>query len=132
MTECCTAVRECHKLPIFLRAPKAIAAVPLFVFFLNKLFPPVALFRRTPQPAVAAAPTRRTAKDLHMGETGTICCLEDPEMALKLLEMGCIPGVKVRLSGRAPLGDPLMLVLGDQEYTLSVRASEAATIMLKE
>ncbi|MFC7666512.1 hypothetical protein ACFQT0_03050 [Hymenobacter humi] len=31
-----------------------------------------------------------------------------------------------------PLGDPLMLVLGDQEYTLSVRASEAATILLKE
>ena len=92
----------------------------------------MALFRRTSQPAVAAAPTRRTAKDLYLGETGTICCLEDPEMALKLLEMGCIPGVKVRLSGRAPLGDPLMLVLGDQEYTLSVRASEAATIMLKE
>ncbi|WP_317196595.1 FeoA family protein [Hymenobacter negativus] len=91
----------------------------------------MALFRRTSQPAVAVT-TRRTAKDLRLGETGTICCLEDPEMALKLLEMGCIPGVKVRLSGRAPLGDPLMLVLGDQEYTLSVRASEAATIMLKE
>lgn len=122
---------KCSKLPQILAAPKAFGAVPLFVFFLNKSFPPVALFRRTPQPAVAA-PTRRTAKDLRLGETGTICCLEDPEMALKLLEMGCIPGVQVRLSGRAPLGDPLMLVLGDQEYTLSVRASEAATIMLKE
>jgi len=53
-------------------------------------------------------------------------------MALKLLEMGCVPGVTVRLSGRAPLGDPLMLVLGDEEYTLSVRASEAATILLKD
>jgi ferrous iron transport protein A len=67
-----------------------------------------------------------------MGETGTICCLEDPQMALKLLEMGCVPGVTVRLSGRAPLGDPLMLVLGNEEYTLSVRASEAATIVLKD
>jgi len=92
----------------------------------------VALFRRSAPKSMATAATRRTAKDLRLGETGTICCLEDPEMALKLLEMGCIPGVKVRLSGRAPLGDPLMLVLGDQEYTLSVRASEAATIMLKE
>ena len=52
-------------------------------------------------------------------------------MALKLLEMGCLPGVQVRLSGRAPLGDPLMLVLGDNEYTLSLRRSEAATITLK-
>ena len=92
----------------------------------------MSLFRRSPQKAVTSAATRRTAKDLRVGETGTICCLEDPEMALKLLEMGCVPGVQVRLSGRAPLGDPLMLVLGDQEYTLSVRASEAATILLKE
>ena len=52
-------------------------------------------------------------------------------MALKLLEMGCLPGVQVRLSGRAPFGDPLMLVLGDNEYTLSLRRSEAATITLK-
>lgn len=91
----------------------------------------MAFFRNT-SPFVAGVAARRTAKDLRVGETGTICCLEDPEMALKLLEMGCVPGVKVRLSGRAPLGDPLMLVLGDQEYTLSVRASEAANILLKE
>lgn len=92
----------------------------------------MALFRRSPQNAVAGVASRRTAQDLRVGETGTICCLVDPEMALKLLEMGCVPGVQVRLSGRAPLGDPLMLVLGDQEYTLSVRRSEAATILLKE
>lgn len=91
----------------------------------------MALFRRSVSiaPAVAA---RRSVRDLRVGETGTVCCLEDPEMALKLLEMGCVPGIQVRLSGRAPLGDPLMLVLGEQEYTLSVRASEAATILLKE
>ncbi|MDQ2769900.1 MAG: ferrous iron transport protein A [Bacteroidota bacterium] len=89
------------------------------------------MFRRSASlPAVPSA--QRTVRDLRVGEAGTVCCLSDPEMALKLLEMGCVPGVQVRLSGRAPLGDPLMLVLGDQEYTLSVRASEAATIVLKE
>ena len=93
---------------------------------------PVALFRRSSQSVAAIVVGRRSVQDLRVGETGTICCLEDPEMALKLLEMGCVPGVQVRLSGRAPLGDPLMLVLGDQEYTLSVRAGEAATILLKE
>ena len=92
----------------------------------------MALFHPSSPVLAVGAAIRRTAKDLRLGETGTICCLEDPEMALKLLEMGCVPGVKVRLSGRAPFGDPLMLVLGDQEYTLSVRASEAATILLKE
>ena len=87
------------------------------------------LFRRSVAPAAAAL--RRTAAGLRLGETGTICCLEDPIMALKLLEMGCVPGVQVRLSGRAPLGDPLMLVLGNNEYTLSLRRSEAVTITLK-
>ena len=92
----------------------------------------MALFRRSSQSVAAVVVGRRSVQDLRVGETGTICCLEEPEMALKLLERGCVPGVQVRLSGRAPLGDPLMLVLGDQEYTLSVRAGEAATILLKE
>ena len=92
----------------------------------------MALFRRSVTLAPSVGSARRSVRDLRVGETGTVCCLEDPEMALKLLEMGCVPGVQVRLSGRAPLGDPLMLVLGDQEYTLSVRASEASTILLKE
>ena len=75
---------------------------------------------------------RRSVKDLQLGESGTICCLEDPEMALKLLEMGCIPGTQVRLNSRAPLGCPITLVVGDMaDYTLSLRVSEAATILLK-
>ncbi|QDA59753.1 ferrous iron transport protein A [Hymenobacter jejuensis] len=83
-----------------------------------------------PTPAKSVAP--RSVKDLSLGESGTICCLKDPEMALKLLEMGCIPGTTVRLNSRAPLGCPITLVLGDEDYTLSLRVNEAATIMLKE
>ena len=93
----------------------------------------MALFRRS---SAKAAPQpishTRTANDLRLGEAATVCCLKDPEMALKLLEMGCIPGTTVRMAGRAPLGDPLMLVLGDEEYTLSLRVSEAVTIQLKD
>ncbi|WP_078063199.1 MULTISPECIES: FeoA family protein [Cytophagales] len=84
-----------------------------------------------PTLSVASATTSRSVKDLRLGETGTICCLKDPEMALKLLEMGCIPGTQVTLSGRAPLGCPITLHV-DGEYTLSLRVSEAATIMLKD
>ncbi|GAB3300619.1 MULTISPECIES: FeoA family protein [Hymenobacter] len=76
--------------------------------------------------------TPRSVKDLQLGESGTICCLKDPEMALKLLEMGCIPGTQVRLNSRAPLGCPITVVVGDMaDYTLSLRVSEAATILLK-
>ena len=52
-------------------------------------------------------------------------------MALKLLEMGCVPGQRVRLRSRAPLGGPVTVVVGDDEYTLSLRQEEAATILLK-
>jgi ferrous iron transport protein A len=82
--------------------------------------------------AQAKTTTPRSVKDLRLGESGTICCLQDPEMALKLLEMGCIPGTQVRLNSRAPLGCPITLVVGDEDYTLSLRVSEAATILLKD
>lgn len=80
----------------------------------------------------SAAATRpgRSLRDLRTGEVATICCLQDPEMALKLLEMGCVPGQHVRLQSRAPLGCPITVVVGD-EYTLSLRLEEAATIILK-
>jgi ferrous iron transport protein A len=42
------------------------------------------------------------------------------------MEMGLIEGKEVQVVGRAPLGDPMRLRLGD--YELSLRASEAALI----
>ncbi len=44
----------------------------------------------------------------------------------RLMEMGLIEGKEVQVMGRAPLGDPMRLRLGD--YELSLRASEAALI----
>ncbi len=71
----------------------------------------------------------KSVRDLKIGESGTICCLSDPEMSLKLLEMGCIPGTPVKLNSKAPLGDPITIIVND--YTLSLRLDEAATIKLK-
>lgn len=72
---------------------------------------------------------RKSVRDLKIGEYGIICCLKDPEMGLKLLEMGCLPGTQVKLNSRAPLGDPITIIVND--YTLSLRLDEAETIMLK-
>ena len=74
--------------------------------------------------------SQKSVRDLKIGERGTICCLRDPEMALKLLEMGCLPGTEVKLNSRAPLGDPITIIVND--YTLSLRLDEAANIMLQE
>jgi ferrous iron transport protein A len=71
----------------------------------------------------------KSVRDLKVGESGTIWRLKDPEMGLKLLEMGCIPGTEVKLNSRAPLGDPITIIIND--YTLSLRLDEAETILLK-
>jgi len=39
------------------------------------------------------------------------------------MELGLIDGAEVRVMGRAPLGDPLHVRLGD--YEISLRAGEA-------
>ena len=47
----------------------------------------------------------------------------------KLKEMGCIGGAIIRLSLKAPLGDPMAFELDG--YTLSMRKKEADTIQVK-
>jgi ferrous iron transport protein A len=71
----------------------------------------------------------KTIKDLKIGEKGTVCCLKDAGLSLKLLEMGVIPGTEVTLNSRAPLGDPITIIIDD--YTLSLRLDEAATVQLR-
>ena len=46
--------------------------------------------------------------------------------ARRLLEMGLLPGTRVRVVRRAPLGDPIELRL--RNYSLSIRREEAALI----
>lgn len=72
---------------------------------------------------------QKSVRELKIGESGVICCLNDPDMGLKLLEMGCIPGTEVKMNSRAPLGDPITIIVNN--YTLSLRLDEAETILLK-
>ena len=47
-------------------------------------------------------------------------------MTYRLMEIGLIEGARVEVLGRAPLGDPLHLRLGD--YDLSLRNDEAELV----
>lgn len=50
----------------------------------------------------------------------------DSELHQRLLELGVLPGVEVRMRRAAPLGDPLEIeLLG---YRLSLRKAEAALV----
>lgn len=69
-----------------------------------------------------------TLNTLELGQSATIMdvAAHPPSLRQRLLEMGLLPGTEVTLVRRAPLGDPLELRLRD--YTLSMRASEAASV----
>jgi ferrous iron transport protein A len=72
---------------------------------------------------------RLTLADLKKGEEAVIESFSDEEMSLKLMEMGCLPGEKVRVERIAPFGDPIAISVSG--YMLSMRKDEAATINIQ-
>lgn len=66
--------------------------------------------------------------DLRQGERGTILQFANPELELKLMEMGCIPGEEVVVEQIAPLGDPISIRIAG--YSLSLRKNEANQVLV--
>lgn len=64
------------------------------------------------------------------GKTVTIISFDNNELLLKLMEMGCIPGEKVKVEQIAPLGDPISIAVAG--YSLSLRLNEADAILVEE
>ncbi len=73
--------------------------------------------------------TIKKLSDFKTGESGQILYLCETSATLKLLEMGCAPGEKVKLEYFAPFGDPMVISVAG--YLLSMRKEEAATIMME-
>jgi ferrous iron transport protein A len=70
----------------------------------------------------------KSVADMENGETAIISGFTDDQLAVKLLEMGFLPGTAVRFNFTAPFGDPVCVsVLG---YDLSLRLEEASTISI--
>lgn len=68
--------------------------------------------------------------DLKVGEQGKIHHFNNENIALKLMEMGCLPGEVVTLERHAPMGDPIAISVAG--YSLSLRKSEAASVVLEQ
>ena len=67
--------------------------------------------------------------DLKPGEKAVIKSFASPDLELKLMEMGCIPGERVVVEQVAPLGDPISIRIAG--YSLSLRLNEADQIILE-
>jgi ferrous iron transport protein A len=63
----------------------------------------------------------------HHAEITSIDC-ERP-LSRRLMEMGLLPGTRVRVVRLAPLGDPIELRV--RNYSLSVRRTEASKIAVR-
>lgn len=68
-----------------------------------------------------------TLDKLNIGQKIRVKNIEkDSAVRRKLLDMGITPGVEIKVTGKAPLGDPLeVLVRG---YKLTLRKNEAKVI----
>ncbi|MFM7839137.1 MAG: ferrous iron transport protein A [Chitinophagaceae bacterium] len=68
--------------------------------------------------------------ELKTGSEAKIVSFEDNELFLKLIEMGCVPGEKIKIEQIAPLGDPISISVSG--YHLSLRVNEAACIFVEQ
>lgn len=69
--------------------------------------------------------------DMSEGQSATIAEISgDDSVSIRLMEMGLTDGERIRLVGRAPLGDPLEISI--RGYRLSLRLSEAARVLVTE
>jgi ferrous iron transport protein A len=73
-------------------------------------------------------PNPRNVSQMRPGEIGIIAGFTDEYLSVKLMEMGCLPGVPVRFNFKAPFGDPICISVSG--YELSLRLEEAATISI--
>lgn len=70
----------------------------------------------------------KNVTEMKPGETAVIAHFDDEQIAVKLMEMGLLPGTAVRFNFSAPFGDPICVTVSD--YDLSLRLDEAATISI--
>ena len=70
-----------------------------------------------------------TLAQLKRGEKAIILNVSLPDIPLKLLEMGCLPGNVVELVQKAPFADPLYLNINDS--FLAIRKETASFITIE-
>lgn len=74
------------------------------------------------------AETHKNVSQMRPGDVGIIVGFTDEYLSVKLMEMGCLPGIPVKFNFTAPFGDPICISVSG--YELSLRLEEAATISI--
>ena len=76
------------------------------------------------------ANNRATLADLEIGAEAKVLAVRgNSPVTRRLMEMGVVPGVSVRVVKLAPFGDPIEIRV--RNYNLALRRSEARSIEVK-
>ena len=73
---------------------------------------------------------KKRLSEIRVGNSAVISSFENDVIFLKLMEMGCVPGERVKVDQAAPLGDPISITVAG--YHLSLRLDEAEMIWVDE
>jgi len=68
--------------------------------------------------------------DLAIGHEATLIDFKNEESKNQLMEMGCIPGIRIKREYDAPFGDPICVAVSG--YFLMIRKAEAEMIIVEE
>lgn len=66
---------------------------------------------------------------LMVGEKVRLKGFSDPEISLKLIELGFVPGVELTYIRKAPFGDPIVVMCSGA--LISLRKAEAKTVIVE-
>ncbi len=70
-----------------------------------------------------------TLDELKVGQRGRVLKIATSGIKKRLLDMGIVPGVEIKVEKMAPLGDPIDILL--KGYHLSLRKKEASAITIE-
>lgn len=73
--------------------------------------------------------TEKTLSTLLKGEKGIVTKILEGSSAIRLMEMGLVPGTQIKLRAISPFGDPIAIQVGD--FSLSLRKSDADLVLVK-
>lgn len=81
--------------------------------------------------ATVPAQQGKALSELGLGQSALVCDIRAcGELGRRLRDMGLLPGVRVALTSRAPLGDPIAIEM--EGCTLSLRCAEAAQVFVSD
>ncbi|WP_276792479.1 FeoA family protein [Tepidanaerobacter sp. EBM-38] len=68
--------------------------------------------------------------NIPIGQTVKVKDISDGSIKRRLMDMGIVPGLEISVEGRAPLGDPIEILV--RGYKLTLRKNEAQSILVEK